>query len=82
MAVLQEHEGIAQDLHAGSIQSLYAVSLSHEDSAELLETEPEQLAERIDHAIESIHDTIRDISASSSWAWTPMLVPLWICWQA
>ncbi|MFV2062153.1 MAG: GAF domain-containing protein [Chloroflexota bacterium] len=61
MAVLKERERIAQDLHDGSIQSLYAVSLSLEDSAELLETEPEQLAERIDHAIESIHETIRGI---------------------
>ena len=61
MAVLQERERIAQDLHDGSIQSLYAVSLSLEDAADMFETEPAHVAERIDHAIESIHDTIRGI---------------------
>jgi signal transduction histidine kinase len=61
LAVLQERERIAQDLHDGSIQSLYAVSLTLEDTAELLESEPKQAIERIDHAIESIHGTIQEI---------------------
>lgn len=61
LAVLQERERIAQDLHDGSIQSLYAVSLELEDTAELMEAEPEQAAARIEHAIESIHGTIQEI---------------------
>jgi signal transduction histidine kinase len=61
LAVLQERERIAQDLHDGSIQSLYAVSLALEDTAELLESEPRQAVDRIDHAIESIHGTIQEI---------------------
>jgi signal transduction histidine kinase len=61
LAVLQERERIAQDLHDGSIQSLYAVSLALEDTAELLEADPHQAVERIDHAIESIHGTIQEI---------------------
>jgi signal transduction histidine kinase len=61
LAVLQERERIAQDLHDGSIQSLYAVSLALEDTAELLESEPDQAVTRIDHAIESIHGTIQEI---------------------
>ena len=58
LAVLQERERIAQDLHDGSIQSLYAVSLALEDSEELMRSDPETAAQRIDHAIESIHGTI------------------------
>jgi signal transduction histidine kinase len=61
LAVLQERERIAQDLHDGSIQSLYAVGLSLEDTEELMATEPDQVVERIDHAIETIHGTIQEI---------------------
>jgi signal transduction histidine kinase len=61
LAVLQERERIAQDLHDGSIQSLYAVSLALEDTAELMAGEPSQAEERIEHAIESIHGTIQEI---------------------
>jgi len=61
LAVLQERERIAQDLHDGSIQSLYAVSLALEDIEEVMATEPTQAAERIDHAIDSIYGTIQEI---------------------
>ncbi len=61
LAVLQERERIAQDLHDGSIQSLYAVSLALEDTQELMGADPAQAIERIDHAIDSIHGTIQEI---------------------
>ncbi len=61
LAVLQERERIAQDLHDGSIQSLYAVSLALEDTEELLGLDPGQAVERLDHAIETIHGTIQEI---------------------
>ena len=61
LAVLQERERIAQDLHDGSIQSLYAVSLALEDTEELMATDPDLAADRIDHAIESIHGTIQEL---------------------
>jgi signal transduction histidine kinase len=61
LAVLQERERIAQDLHDGSIQSLYAVSLALEDTDELMRVDPGTAAQRIDHAIESIHGTIAEI---------------------
>ena len=61
LAVLQERERIAQDLHDGSIQSLYAVSLALEDTEELMGIDPAQATDRIDHAIESIHGTIQEI---------------------
>jgi signal transduction histidine kinase len=61
LAVLQERERIAQDLHDGSIQSLYAVSLALEDTEELMAVDPATAAQRIDHAIETIHGTIQEI---------------------
>ena len=61
LAVLQERERIAQDLHDGSIQSLYAVSLALEDTEELMALDSEQATDRIDHAIEAIHGTIQEI---------------------
>ena len=61
LAVLQERERIAQDLHDGSIQSLYAVSLALEDTEELMGSEPAQAVKRIDHAIDQIHGTIQEI---------------------
>lgn len=61
LAILQERERIAQDLHDGSIQSLYAVSLALEDTEELMGNEPVQAAERIDQAIDAIHGTIAEI---------------------
>jgi signal transduction histidine kinase len=61
LAVLQERERIAQDLHDGSIQSLYAVSLTLEDTEELIHIDPDMASQRIDHAIETIHGTIQEI---------------------
>jgi len=61
LAVLQERERIAQDLHDGSIQSLYAVSLTLEDTEELMHIDPDMASQRIDHAIETIHGTIQEI---------------------
>ena len=61
LAVLQERERIAQDLHDGSIQSLYAVSLVLEDSAEIMGSDPQLALRRIDHAVDTIHGTIAEI---------------------
>jgi signal transduction histidine kinase len=61
LAVLQERERIAQDLHDGSIQSLYAVSLALEDTEDLMAMDRDQALARIDHAIEQIHGTIQEI---------------------
>jgi signal transduction histidine kinase len=61
MAVLQGRERIAQDLHDGTIQSLYAVSLSLEDTVDVLHGDPDGAGLRIDRAIDSLHATIRQI---------------------
>jgi signal transduction histidine kinase len=61
LAVVGERERIGQDLHDSIIQSLYAVAISLEDLPEILEGDPEAGAQRVDRAIDSIHQTIRDI---------------------
>ena len=61
LAVLEDRERIAQDLHDGTIQSLYAVGLSLEDIAETIEADAPAPARRIDEAIDSIHASIADI---------------------
>ncbi len=61
LAVLKERERIAQDLHDGSIQSLYAVSLSLEDTQALVGSRPDLAVKRIDRAIDDIHGTIGEI---------------------
>ena len=67
MAVLQERERIAQDLHDGSIQSLYAVSLTLEDAAEMAVSDP--LSSRpVSIAPSSRYTTPSVTSANSSWA--------------
>ena len=61
MAVAEERDRIGRDLHDGIIQSLYAVGLSLEDVPELMEESPDEAADRVDGAIESINLAIRDI---------------------
>lgn len=61
LAVVAERHRISQDLHDSSIQSLYAVALSLEDLPEVMADDPADASARVDHAIDSIHQTIRDI---------------------
>jgi signal transduction histidine kinase len=61
LAVVEERARIAQDLHDGIIQSIYAVGLSLEDLAELMAEDPATAEKRIDLAIDALHVTIRDI---------------------
>jgi signal transduction histidine kinase len=61
LAIVDERERIGRDLHDGIIQSLYAVSLSLEDVADLMTDAPAEAAGRVEQAIESIHTTIRDL---------------------
>jgi signal transduction histidine kinase len=61
LAVLEDRERIAQDLHDGTIQSLYAVGLSLEDVAETIAVDAPSSAHRIDEAIDSIHASIAGI---------------------
>jgi signal transduction histidine kinase len=61
LAVLTERERIGQDLHDGVIQSLYAVGLSLEDLGDVMREEPGEAEARVEHAIDAIHGTIRDL---------------------
>ncbi len=61
LAIVEERERIAKDLHDGVIQSIYAVGLSLEDMPEVMEEDPGEARVRIDRAIDALHMTIRDI---------------------
>jgi signal transduction histidine kinase len=61
LAIVEERERIAKDLHDGVIQSIYAVGLSLEDLPELMEEDAGEARQRIDRAIDALHVTIRDI---------------------
>ena len=61
LAVVEERERISTDLHDGIIQNMYAVGLSLEDMAELMEDDRVEAAARVERAIEAIHLSIQDI---------------------
>ncbi len=61
LAILEERQRIGRDLHDGVIQSIYAVGLMLDDALEVVPADPAGASEKIEHAIESINLTIRDI---------------------
>ncbi|HXH21329.1 MAG TPA: GAF domain-containing sensor histidine kinase [Dehalococcoidia bacterium] len=61
MAVLRERERIGMDLHDGTIQQLYGLGLKLEDCIGRVQSEPEEVREELDEAIERINAIIRDI---------------------
>jgi signal transduction histidine kinase len=61
LAVLEERERIGMDLHDGIIQSIYAVGLTLEHSALLLEDDADAANTRLRYAIDALNQTIRDI---------------------
>ena len=61
LAVVEERERIARDLHDGVIQAIYGVALSLEDVPLMMADEPEEATARVDRAIDSLNLTIREI---------------------
>ncbi len=61
LAVLEERERIGMDLHDGIIQSIYAVGLTLEHGAMLLDEAPQDAHTRIQTAITGLNQIIRDI---------------------
>jgi signal transduction histidine kinase len=61
VAVLQERERIGMDLHDGTIQQLYGLGLKLEDCIGRLQSEPEEVRDDLDKAIERINGIIGDI---------------------
>ena len=61
LAIVEERERIGRDLHDGIIQSIYAVGLSLEDVPDLMVEDPENAKARVERAIDSLDQSIRDI---------------------
>jgi signal transduction histidine kinase len=61
LAIVEERERIGRDLHDGIIQSIYAVGLSLEDVPDLFDDEPDVARARVERAIDSLDQSIRDI---------------------
>ncbi len=61
LAVVEERERIGRDLHDGIIQRMYGVALGLDDVAELASTDPAAAGERVDHAIDALHEAIAEI---------------------
>ena len=61
LAIVEERERIGRDLHDGIIQSIYAVGLSLEDVPDLMGDEPDEARARVERAIDSLDQSIRDI---------------------
>ena len=61
LVVVEERERISRDLHDGIIQSIYGVALSLEEVPFLMTGSPDEASERVDRAIDSLNETIREI---------------------
>ncbi|MDO8670935.1 MAG: GAF domain-containing sensor histidine kinase [Dehalococcoidia bacterium] len=60
LAILEERERIAQDLHDGIIQDIYAIGLNLEQCIEQ-SSNAEKLPERLGRAVEQLNGIIRDV---------------------
>jgi len=61
IAVIEERERIGMDLHDGVIQSLYSLGLTLDYVKAILEENPEESLEKLNHATDGINSTIKDI---------------------
>ena len=61
MAVLEERERIARDLHDGVIQSIYSVGLSLQGALGLLAKDPDGVSARVNAAITELDNVVRDV---------------------
>lgn len=59
--VLDERERMAQDLHDGSIQSLFAIGLGLERCGRLVETDPQEVTTKLEAAVAGLKLVIRDL---------------------
>jgi len=63
LAILEERERIAMDLHDGTIQSIYAVGLTLDYSRMMIEESPAEASQSVAQAIDGLDAVIRDIRA-------------------
>jgi signal transduction histidine kinase len=61
LAVLEERERIAMDLHDGIIQSIYAVGLMLEYAGLMFDESPAEARQRLQDSISGLNEVIRDI---------------------
>jgi two-component system, NarL family, sensor histidine kinase DevS len=61
LAVLEERERIAMDLHDGIIQSIYAVGLALDVARRSMEDDPDLTRKKINQAIDGLNSSIGDI---------------------
>ena len=61
LAIVEERNRIGMDLHDGIIQSIYAVGLTLESARLALPTQSEEADALLEHAINALNNTIRDI---------------------
>ena len=61
LAAYEERTRIARELHDGSIQSIYAVTLILEDAADLLASDPGAARARLDEAIDALNGVITEL---------------------
>ena len=60
-AVREERDRISRDLHDGVIQSLFSAGMGLEGAKALIGRDDDRLGERIEHIVDQLDDTIRDI---------------------
>jgi len=61
LAVVDERARIGMELHDGVIQSIYAIGLTLEYAALMLDEQPQVTRERLGQAIDGLNEVIRDI---------------------
>jgi signal transduction histidine kinase len=61
LAILEERDRFAMDLHDGIIQSIYATGLALENAQHTVEHDPEEATSQINTSILGLNDVIRDI---------------------
>lgn len=61
LAVLDERDRIAKELHDGVIQSIYSVGLSLQGSMSLIDRDPAASKKRIDEVITELDNVVRDV---------------------
>ncbi len=61
LAVLEERDRISKELHDGVIQSIFSVGLSLQGAMGLLQRDPDATAKRMDEAIATLDDVVRDV---------------------